>query len=567
MSPAKTPLARLKDVWLRGRDSLIPILIGIASFFGVTSGRPLLPRNIAWLTDPDAQTYFLGWNAYRFSPWGMPPGISSRYGNELSSSIAFVDNVALLAIPFKALSHRLPNPFQYFGIWLLCCFVLQAWFAWLLMGLVTQLRFPRACGAALFVFAPPFLFRLVGHYQMEGQWLLLAALYVCFGPRRLSRGAAWPVLALTVSLVHSYMTAMVLGLWLSDWARRVWREQRTWVEIFQLVAVPALVAFGFWLAGLFMMGEGIVKSGFGLYRMNLASLVDPSGWSYLLKDFSEGKGDYEGFNYLGLGGLLIVLATLPALKDALPALRARRHYWPLLIMLGGLTLFALSNNIGLGSWNFEIPLSKALLDRANVLRGSGRMFWPVFYVIVWVLVRSLFKRYSPKVAAGILFVAVLVQAVDTSAGWLPIRNTMLAVDSSWPSPLKSSFWKEVPGNYSQIRMIPVQNREPNFEVFAYFAGNHDMVSDAFYAARIDEGKLRKAKQQTRDAVFYGKYVPGALYVVDRRFEHTVEKTLNPDFDWFGKVDGFLILAPGWKCRSQCLVSQPPRGCSTTCPPK
>jgi hypothetical protein len=564
--PAKSPSARVKNGWDRVPEPLIPVLLGIAAFFGVTSGRPLLPRNIAWLTDPDAQTYFLGWHFYRFSPWGIPPGVSSRYGAELSSSIAFVDNVALFAIPFKALSHWLPDPFQYFGLWLLCCFVLQAWFAWLLVGLFTQSPFLRACGALLFVFAPPFLFRLEGHYQMLGQWLLLAALYICFGPRRLSRGAAWPVLALTVSLVHSYMTAMVLGLWLSDMARRLWLERPTRAELFQLVAVPSLVAFGFWVAGLFMMGEGIVKAGFGVYRMNLDSLVDPSGWSYLLKDLPEGTGDYEGFNYLGLGGLLLVLAALPALKGALPALRARRQYWPLLLFLLGLTLFAISNNIGLGSMNLLIPLSKRWIDRANVLRGCGRMFWPVFYVILWVSIRTLFKRHPPKVAAAVLFVAVMAQAVDTSAGWRPLRRTMLPVASTWPSPLKSAFWTQVPANYRELRMVPPKNREANFDVFAYFAGTHGMTTDAFYAARIDEPKLRKAKQDANAAVNHGVYAEGALYVLDRRSERAARRSMHPDSDWLGWVDGFLILAPGWRCRSECRSApQSVPDCSSSCP--
>ncbi len=188
----------------------------------------------------------------------------------------------------------------------------------------------------MFVFAPPFLFRLEGHYQMMGQWLLLASLYLCFGPRRLARGAGWPVVAFTVGLVHSYMTAMVLGLWGCDMLRRVWLEGRTRAELFQLFAVPGLILLGFWQAGLFMMGKGITKFGFGIYRMNLLSLIDPSGWSYVLKDLPEGKKDYEGFGFLGLGGLLLALVALPALKDALRGIRERKQYWPLLVFLLGL---------------------------------------------------------------------------------------------------------------------------------------------------------------------------------------------------------------------------------------
>ncbi|HWZ91543.1 MAG TPA: DUF6311 domain-containing protein, partial [Polyangiaceae bacterium] len=192
------------------RELVIPLLFGVIAFFVVTGGRMLAPRNIAWLSKGDPATYYLGWHFFRNTPWGFPLGVNPRYGAELSSSLAFVDNIALFALPFKAIGRWLPPAFQYFGIWTLCCFVLQAWFAWLLVGLVTKVPLARAAGMGFFVLAPPFLWRLQGHYQMEGQWLLLASLYVCFGPRRLARGPSWPILAFTVSLVHSYMTAMVL---------------------------------------------------------------------------------------------------------------------------------------------------------------------------------------------------------------------------------------------------------------------------------------------------------------------------------------------------------------------
>jgi Family of unknown function (DUF6311) len=557
----------MKDGVRRIPDAVIPVLLGVAAFFGVTGGRPLLPRNIAWLTDPDAQAYFIGWHYYRFSPWGIPPGVSPRYGAEISSSIAFIDNVPLFAIPFKALSPWLPDPFQYFGLWTLCCFVLHAWFAWLLVGLITRLPFARACGAALFVFAPPFLWRLQCHYQMCGQWLLLAALYLCFGPRRLSRGAGWPLVAFTVSLVHSYMTAMVLGLWACDLLRRLLFEGRKRADFVQIVAVPGLIVFGFWLAGLFMMGKGITKFGFGYYRMNLLSLVDPSGWSYVLKDLPEGPGDYEGFNYLGLGALLLVVYALPALKDAPTALRSRPYYWPLALYLLCLTLFSISNRVGLGRSTFEMPLSQAWVDRANVLRTCGRMFWPAFYVVFWILVRTLFKRYPPKVAAGILFLAVMVQAADTSAGWRPIRQSMEPVGSSWPSPLQSPFWSQVPDTYREIRMVVPRNRPQNWEFFAYFASHHGMSSDAWYGARIDQAKLDAAKDQALAAVNEGIYSKGAMYVLERRYEHAARKSFHPDTDFLGRVDGFSILAPGWRCRPACLADPSQPECSTSCPKK
>ncbi len=544
---------------LRGiAERALPFALGVLAFLGVTGGRILSPRNIAWLAERDPASYFLSWHYFRSTAWGWPIGTNPRYGAELASSIAYADNLPLFALPFKTLNHWLPATFQYFGLWLLCCFVLQAWFAWLLVGLVTRASIVRAAGASLFVFAPPFLWRLQGHYQLEGQWLVLAALYLSFGPRKLARGAAWPVLVGTVCLVHSYLSAMVLGLWAADWLRRVVFEERTRADFLQLVAVPALALSSFWQAGMFMVGKGVLKATvgdypFGYHRMNLISLVDPSGWSYLLPDLKEAKGDYEGFNYLGLGGMLLLVAALPRLKGAWPALRQKRPYWPLAALLVAFTLFAISNNVGLADHSFLIALPRRVLDRAAVLRSCGRMFWPVFYVLFWLAVRALIKHYPPRSAQAILVAAALLQVLDTSAGWRPIRADLMVKGSAWSSPLTSPFWARVPNNYREVRLVPTKNQPKNFPVFMYFAATHGMTSDAVYLGRVDGNRLQEARQQALLAVDEGQYTPGVLYIVDRRYEAAARRSVK-EADLLAWVDRFLVLAPNWKCRPECAAT-------------
>lgn len=546
-------------------QNAIPVLLGILSFLVVTGGRVLAPRNIAWLSNGDPATYYLGWHFFRDTPWTMPLGLNPGYGAELSSSIAFSDNVPLLAFVFKALNRFLPVPFQYFGFWLLCCFVLQAWFAWLLVGLLTRAPVLRASGAAFFVFAPTFLWRLQGHYAMEGQWLVLAALYLCLGSRPLARGPAWPALVFGATLIHTYITAMVLALWLADWLRRLIFEGRKPADWLQLILVPALVLLAAWQIGLFV-GTGLQKHGFGVYRLNLTSLIDASGWSYLLPNLPEEAGDYEGFNFLGLGGLILAVLALPALKTALDGVRAKRRYWPLFGVLLALALFAVSNRIGVARHTFEIPLSNEMIDRANTLRASGRMFWPVYYALLWLLLRTLFRRYSPRLAGMILFLLITAQAVDTSAGWLPIRRELMASGSSWESPLKSAFWLKVPAEYRTIRLVPPRNQAPNYAVFAYFAAMHGMTSDAVYLARIDQKKLTRATEDAMRALKNARYAEHTLYIVDPRYEKLARRSSDANIDLLSHIDGFVVLAPGWRCRHECVSSSTPADdCSASCP--
>ena len=116
----------------RHRDLLAlsaALLLGIAAFFVFCGWWVLIPTNIAWLDFGDRAMHQLGWMFYRAAPGGIPPGSSPLLGIELANSIALVDGLPLFAIPFKLVAQWLPQPFQYWGYWLLLSFVLQSVFA------------------------------------------------------------------------------------------------------------------------------------------------------------------------------------------------------------------------------------------------------------------------------------------------------------------------------------------------------------------------------------------------------------------------------------------------------
>src|SRR5438132_8909746 len=102
--------------------------LGLVAFFVLIGWQTLLPDNIGWLNFADRAMHTLGWMFFREVPWGFPPGESPDLGIELSSSIGLVDGLPLFAIPLKLLGPWLPQPFQYWGYWLLLSFVLQSWF-------------------------------------------------------------------------------------------------------------------------------------------------------------------------------------------------------------------------------------------------------------------------------------------------------------------------------------------------------------------------------------------------------------------------------------------------------
>jgi hypothetical protein len=99
----------------------------------------LNPENAAWLTDPDPATFLFGWRYFRAAPWSWPPGLNPDYGLGVSSSIVYSDSIPLFALPLNIVRSLWDIP-QFAGIWLLACFVLQALFGWLLVGLASTDR-------------------------------------------------------------------------------------------------------------------------------------------------------------------------------------------------------------------------------------------------------------------------------------------------------------------------------------------------------------------------------------------------------------------------------------------
>ena len=162
-----------------GTNISLPILIGIVCFAIVCGFNAVNPLNEQWLFGGgDATQHYLGWLFYRNGPWSWPLGLNLDYGIDLHNSIVFTDSIPLLAIPFKALSAVLPNSFQYFGLWALTCFVLQAWFAWKLISLFSQDSWLCSLCTALFIFSVPLLSLFPENPALGSLFLVLAALYL-----------------------------------------------------------------------------------------------------------------------------------------------------------------------------------------------------------------------------------------------------------------------------------------------------------------------------------------------------------------------------------------------------
>jgi hypothetical protein len=513
-------------------------LIGFAVFVLVVGSNPLYVSNIAWL-DGDRAQHYLGWAFFRQSGWSWPPGVNPDYGLEIASSVTYSDSIPLLAIPFKAFASLLPQPFQYFGLWLLGCYVLQAVLGWKLAETLGLPRPARLLAAGLIAFAPPFIQRSYFHFALAGHWLLLGGL--CLYARRSETAAPlWALLCFAAALVHPYLLAMILALALAELLQRLLLRQTAPLRASGFAALCAAGAgAGLWVAGFFQISSGLTGGGFGFYRMDMFALVDSTGWSYLLPDIPDAPGEYEGFNFLGLGGLVLLGASLAGAL-ARGGVSIGLRWLPMAAMSACLTLVALSGNVSGGPWELG---HDPLVGPARILRASGRMFWPVFYCILVASIVLTVRIFGARAGTWLLAAALALQVADTSPAWTRQRRFQDAFGGEWPLPVRSAFWAEAAKRYQKIRKIPVASPPPEWHAIGYFAVTHGMATDAVYLARVDAAKLEDFKRKTESMLDTGNFEPDSLYVLDPDIVPRVRPHVG-EGDLLAQVENIWVLAKG-----------------------
>jgi hypothetical protein len=438
------------------------------------------------------------------------------------------------------------------GGWMLVCFILQAVLAWKLIEKFSTNLWIRLFGAGFFTIAPPFLLRMHGHESLMGQWLILAALLLYFAdhwyPWR------WAALLVVASLVHAYLMLMVAAIWVADRVTRLLsRKIRFAPAVVSGIASLAVLALVMWQAGYFMVSAHDVQGGgYGYYRMNLVSLVHANGgWSVFMADNILGPGDDEGFNFLGFGGMiLVILAIGESLRDG-SVWKDFRRYWPLGAIAAILTVYAISNHVAFGTTELvTIPMPGPIARVASTFRASGRIFWPVFYLIYLGSIYVLAMRYRPRVAAAVLGVLFFAQAADCSPALRILRKKLYGW-TPWTSQLQSPFWGAAAQRYKKIIYIPPHNVPRNYFQLCYFAAENHMLVNIGAFARANQEQEAAMQAQLMREVSAGQFADDSLYVFEEgKVFETALAGMRPD-DRGGAIDGFRLIAPRWSGCAAC----------------
>jgi hypothetical protein len=502
-----------------GQATLAAAAFGFATFALSVGLSLVVPTRIGWLLyggDPEA--HFLGWHLFRNGPWASPVGATPLLTWPVGSSVGLTDSIPLLALAFKAITAVLPADFQYQGLWLLSCFVLQGVFAARLMRVVTTRPELQLLGACLFVMSPPLLNRYY-HEALAAHWLILWALGLSFAERL--PYAAWLTVSWLAAATHPYLALMIGTLMLAAHARAMIADPSASRGIAgRLLMVSAGVALLLWQCGYFVVGWASLRSErLGYYSMNLLSPLLPASAyespSGPLRPATDGQ--IEGLAYLGVGVMLLSVGLLGLARRPKPWVIARsllQRHLPLSLAMCALVVLALSPTVTLGPWTL-VSYDPSWWGPLTLFRASGRLVWPAFYLFVLATILAAVRSGSTR-AVVVLCAAVLVQAWDVSDAYRVLRRMRTA---DFTSPLHSQFWSVVPRHYQRILLFPTRmcTAEATFDFrpFALVAGRFGMAIDAGATARPDTARVEEYCRTLDRDMSLGHVDPEALYVVRR----------------------------------------------------
>jgi hypothetical protein len=218
-----------------------------------------------------------------------------------------------------------------------------------------------------------------------------------------------------------------------------------------MTAVVVVLAYIFGIVG---QEELPSIGGFGNYSMNLLSPITPqlssiAGHETYLLDKTGGQ--YEGFNYLGAGALLLIMSAFLLSARSIGG-QLKRHRI-LVLALIGLTLFAVSSKVYFGSY-FVADLRyedwPVLGTLSSIFRSSGRFFWPVGYLLVIGAIGLLAKNVAPRTLISLLTVAVLVQVWDIR----PLLNHAQASSLPYSEHIDRAKWARAVADHDEVTIYP-----------------------------------------------------------------------------------------------------------------
>ena len=443
--------------------TLLSACIGISCYLYIF-GFHFLDSNGWWRVPVgDPAQHFIALKYYLKEPFRFPlldvKGLYYPHGVNLF----YTDSIPLLAVITKFIYTYTGIEINYFRYFHLICYVAQAVLAWfILKNSNIRSRILIIIGVTTITLSP-ILVKRIWHTSLCSHFFILYFINTYIKRKNSflpAKNGICNISMLTAAFfVHPYIWIMSLALYATTAYEVISKDKKTLFPISVDLAIHCtLIILGYSLMVGFdsPFSNQVSGSGYGYYSMNLLApfLHFPNMGTEIMNPFAT-PGQREGYNYLGLGVILVLAYVLVRRRTKLKEHIA--HNKALFTLLVFLTLFALSNVVYASDvfiLKYNLPGFAEKLF--NVFRSSGRFFWPVHYVLLIYAIATLdripFRKQYLMVSAYVLF--ALIQFSDLH---MLYKITHDAVARGNRNIEQTALWKDVLTGQEALFLLPTIN--------------------------------------------------------------------------------------------------------------
>jgi len=542
----------------------LSLAIGLALFAYIVGIEIVDFGNIYWLIDCpiicDAQQHLLGWLFFRETDILQFPLLkNTSFGLYTGSSLIYTDSLPIFAIIFKFFSSFLEFQFQYFGLWVLACFALQAIIADKVLKIYIDDNKFRAISIIFFCISPIFLNKLFfSHLALASHWIILLGLYVYLSSKfSLLR---WFLLITLSALVHGYYIGFISIIFIMAVVKEYLQNKVSLRPAKTILFYFSYLGVLLYSLGYFMIGGGFSNHGFGKFKMNLNALFDPMAEVTLsasqifpeleTPSINSGFGDYEGYNFLGSGIIFLLIIVIPIciyyFKQISKSLLAPTNL-TIMIFFILITLYAISNNIFIGNlelFSYDMPSFTKIITKT--FRSSGRFFW-INYYLIYIFIFVMIYRYCKDFKYPILVIFLLIQLIDMQPTFKQVGNVFYKNKNNYTSiynrniKLKNSIWEEYAKKYKKIIYVVPTRFPKEYFPLAYFAAKNKLQTNFGYFSRVNKKNVKKHNLLLLEKVKENNFDKDSIYVFFDNASWETAREKNPKITKI--IDGYKILAP------------------------
>ena len=481
---------------------LFIIIVAIFFSFYLLGFNYIKPTNVDWFNSKDLPVYQIGWNYFRDDIWRFPIGSNPNFGIYYQGSIVHNDSIPLFAIFFKIFNNFLPSNFQYFSLWILLSIYLQLFFSFkIIYKLSNKLVFSLI--SSLFFCISTILINRVGiHLALFGQWIILSAFYFEINQNKnklLNRN----IITILSILINFYFTIMIVLFYIFQDIYDLFKKKISLKSIIVESFITLIfVLFSMYVVGYFTINlDDGFSWGYGFYNFNLNSFFNPLGsnnfevfnWSLFLPIQQYQNGEKEGFSYLGISGIIfsfLFIWNLFYKKYEIFYSNQKLLFISILFII-----LAMSHKLNFGKINIlTIPLNDYIYLALSTFRASGRLIWPVYYLIFIFGIIFIFKSFKNKSPSVIISLLLLLQIVDLYPGLIKYKLGSQYEYISRDNEIKDDIWNNLSNSFDQIRLLEPQNNSRIFHKMSkYLQTENFKKTDISYLARVNRESIEKEK--------------------------------------------------------------------------